>query len=155
MLSSALPPVVSVVAVGETELKEGERAEFTCLATGVGANNFKYQWFWNNQPIDSEDAQTLVVISVSEDNTGNYTCSVLNPYEVIGRSNNTITLVLGTLMIDIYYFFNFDKCLQLEQFCNPVTVSYNGFNITWNETKVGVTMEAPCTGPGLKGQSQL
>lgn len=102
MLSSALPPVVSVVAVGETELKEGERTEFICLATGVGANDFKYQWFLNKQRINGEDTQTLVVDPVSEDKTGDYTCSVLNPYKVIGRSNNTITLVLGTLMVDMY-----------------------------------------------------
>ena len=102
MRSLALPPVVSVMAVGETELKEGERAEFNCLATGVGADNFKYQWFLNNRLIGDEDAQTLVVDSVSEDNTGDYTCSVLNEYKAIGRSNNTITLVLGTQMFDTF-----------------------------------------------------
>lgn len=98
----ALPPVVNVIAAGDIELKEGERAELTCSATGVGANNFKYQWFLNNQPIDGKDTRTLVVNSVSEDDTGDYTCSVLNPYRVIGRSNNKITLVLGTQMIDIF-----------------------------------------------------
>ena len=102
MHSLALPPVVSVMARGETELKEGERTEFICLATGVGADNFKYQWFLNNRLIGDEDAQTLVVDSVSEDNTGDYTCSVLNEYKVIGRSNNTITLVLGTQMFDTF-----------------------------------------------------
>ena len=151
MLSSALPPVVSVVAVGETELKEGERTEFICLATGVGANDFKYQWFLNKQRINGEDTQTLVVDPVSEDKTGDYTCSVLNPYKVIGRSNNTITLVLGTLMVDMYISLIW-LLSQLERFCNPVTVSYNGFNITWNETQVGVTVAAACTGPGLNGQ---
>lgn len=39
-----------------------------------------------------------------------------------------------------------------EQFCNPVTVSYDGFNITWNKTQIGITVEAPCTGQGLDGQ---
>ena len=38
------------------------------------------------------------------------------------------------------------------QFCNPVTVSYGGFNITWNGTQSGITVEAPCTGHGLDGQ---
>ena len=36
--------------------------------------------------------------------------------------------------------------------CNPATIMYNGFNVTWNETKVGVTAVAPCTGPGLAGE---
>ena len=30
-------------------------------------------------------------------------------------------------------------------------VEYTGFSITWNATKTGITVEAPCTGPGLKG----
>ena len=45
--------------------------------------------------------------------------------------------------------------LLLEQYCDPVTVSYDGFNITWNETLVGITVVAPCTGPGLSGQLHL
>ena len=39
-----------------------------------------------------------------------------------------------------------------DQLCNSVTVNYNGFNITWNETQVGITVEASCTGHGLNGQ---
>ena len=45
--------------------------------------------------------------------------------------------------------------LLLEQYCDPVIVSYDGFNITWNETLVGITVVAPCTGPGLSGQLYL
>ena len=30
-------------------------------------------------------------------------------------------------------------------------VNYTGFNVTWNVTRVGVTVEVPCTGPGLNG----
>ena len=89
-------PVVRIRSVGEIELREGERAEFICEATGVGANDFKYQWFLNKELVDGQDAQNYIVSFVSEDNTGDYTCSVLNPYELIGRSNNTITLVVGT-----------------------------------------------------------
>ena len=96
MYSLALPPVVIIRSVGEIELKEGERAEFICEATGVGANNFRYQWFLNKERVDGQDAQKYIVSSVTEDNAGDYTCSVQNRYEVIGRSNNIITLVLGT-----------------------------------------------------------
>ena len=42
--------------------------------------------------------------------------------------------------------------ILLDQSCNPVTVNYDGFDITWNETLVGVTVEAPCTGHRLNGQ---
>jgi len=38
-----------------------------------------------------------------------------------------------------------------DQFCDPVTVEYTGFTITWNKTLVGATIEVPCTGSGLNG----
>ena len=84
MCSLALPPVVRIMPDGVIELREGERAEFICEATGIGANDFKYQWFLNKQLVDGQDTQNLIVSSVSEDTTGDYTCSVLNPYKVIG-----------------------------------------------------------------------
>ena len=39
-----------------------------------------------------------------------------------------------------------------DRYCNQVSVRYSGFNVTWNETLVGVTVEASCTGPGLNGK---
>ena len=44
--------------------------------------------------------------------------------------------------------------VQLVQFCNPVTVDYNGFTITWNEIQSGitVTVETLCTVDGLNGR---
>ena len=96
MYSIALPPVVYISPAGEVVFNEGARAEFICFATGVGAPDFKYQWFLNNKPVAHQDTRTLIVTSVSVSNTGDYTCSILSPYEVIGRSNNTATLILGT-----------------------------------------------------------
>ena len=40
---------------------------------------------------------------------------------------------------------------MIDQLCNAVTVHYGTFNISWNETQVGITAEAPCTGHGLNG----
>ena len=42
--------------------------------------------------------------------------------------------------------------VSLDQLCDPVTVNYTGFSITWNETQAGITAEALCTGHGLNGQ---
>ena len=42
--------------------------------------------------------------------------------------------------------------MLLDRYCNPATVDYGGFNITWNETQSGNIIEAPCTGQGLNGQ---
>ena len=49
-------------------------------------------------------------------------------------------------------YLNFQFVFYLDQFCNPAMVSYSGFNVTWNETKAGVTAVAPCTGPRLAGE---
>ena len=98
MFSIASPPVVSVrfnQGGIQVTVKKGERAEFICVATGVGRNNFKYQWFLNKDLVTGQGASTLVINSVSETNTGDYSCSVQNKYGGIGRSNNTATLILG------------------------------------------------------------
>ena len=80
--------------VVEVKVKKEESVEFMCLATGVGSNAFKYQWFLNNNPVPGQDTSNLVIKFVSEDNTGDYTCSVQNLFEGIGRSHK-ITLILG------------------------------------------------------------
>ena len=90
--------MVSIAAVGEVIVKGGEHAEFICFATGIGAQNFIYQWFLNKVPVVGQDTQTLIVNSVLESDTGNYTCSVLNAYGGIGQSNNTAVLIL------VFYF---------------------------------------------------
>ena len=79
----------------QVAVKNGERAEFICVATGLGFSDFKYQWFLNDVPVDGQVKSNLVIRSVSETNTGDYSCSVLNLYEGIGRSNVTATLILG------------------------------------------------------------
>ena len=122
---------VSNEAARKVIVKKGVHAQFTCSAAGVGLKGFNYQWFLNNRPVRGQRTKTLTISYVSEDNAGDYTCSVLNPYGGIGRSNKVV--------------------LVLEIYCNPVNVSYIGFTISWNETAVGVTVEAPCTGPGLSG----
>ena len=33
-------------------------------------------------------------------------------------------------------------------------MNYTGFNVTWDKTPVGVTVEMQCTGPGLNGNSR-
>ena len=43
--------------------------------------------------------------------------------------------------------------ILVDQSCQSVTVNYEGFDITWNDTLAGDTVEAPCMGPGLAGQS--
>ena len=68
-------------------VKEGEDVKFKCIATGLGANDFEYQWFINQRPA-SEDRNTPVytISSVSEEDVGNYTCKVHDRYGNFGQS---------------------------------------------------------------------
>ena len=43
----------------------------------------------------------------------------------------------------------------LDQSCQSVMVNYQGFKITWNDTLAGTTVEVPCAGTGLNGQSYI
>jgi len=85
---------VVTITPGEVKVKKGERTEFTCSATGVDASNFKYQWFLNKVLITGQNTSTLVINAVTEDNTGDYTCSVSNSYGGIGNSK-VARLTLG------------------------------------------------------------
>ena len=72
---------------------EGRRVTFSCSANGVGAGTFVYGWLLNGIPIDGETLPNLIV-KASEDNTGNYQCTVRNTYNGFGRSQMAI-LILG------------------------------------------------------------
>lgn len=100
MYSIALPPVVSIVSEREVKVKGGERAEFVCSATGVGTDNFIYKWYLNDLPVAGQDKPTLVIVAVSEDNTGDYKCFVRNQYNGVGESE-VAKLILGKLMVTL------------------------------------------------------
>jgi len=91
----ALPPVVNISpALVNTTV--GEQVKLSCLATGVGVTEFEYQWFLNKRPIPSQDTSTLIINSVTKDDSGNYTCSVINPYNGSGHSGVARLFVSGT-----------------------------------------------------------
>ena len=94
MFSIVYPPEVNVTPA-EVKVKKGESVEFFCSATGLGANNFTYQWFLNDLPIADQAMPTLVINDVTKADSGDYTCSVRSPYERIGRSGVARLLILG------------------------------------------------------------
>ena len=131
----------------------GEKVTFSCSATGLAATSFTYHWLLNGAPVRRETKQTLV-ITASEDKTGNYQCTVRNEYGSFGKSS-VARLTLSKQTTSFCYFTTHTVLfIPKDRFCSPVTVNYSGFNVTWNETLVGVTVEAPCTGPGLNGKHQ-
>ena len=85
-----------IITPAEIKVEKGERAEYVCSATGLGINNFIYQWFLNDLPIADQAMPTLVINDVTEDDTGDYTCFVRNQYEGIGQSG-VARLILSKL----------------------------------------------------------
>ena len=55
-------------------------ATFITMVTGVGSNNFTYQWRHNGTIINGETGDTLIIINVTLHDTGVYSCTVMNRY---------------------------------------------------------------------------
>ena len=55
-------------------------ATFTTMVTGVGSNNFTYQWRHNGTIISGETGDTLIIINMTSHDTGVYSCTVMNQY---------------------------------------------------------------------------
>ena len=66
-------------------------ATFTTMVTGVGSNNFTYQWRHNGTIISGETGDTLIITNVMESDGGEYECIVDNEF---GDTNTSTIVVL-------------------------------------------------------------
>ena len=55
-------------------------AIFTAIVSGVGVENFKYQWIHNGINITGETGNSLIITNVMESDSGDYECIVTNEY---------------------------------------------------------------------------
>ena len=78
------PPVVTISPL-TASTDAGKQVKFSCSATGLSANTFVYGWLQNGRPIKKQRKQTLTV-TTSENNAGNYECTVRNQYGNFGKS---------------------------------------------------------------------
>ena len=100
-LLTAHDPVATITSSGE-RVNSGDQVTFTCSATGLGANSFKYGWLLNGVPVSRATGQTLV-ITASDDKSGNYWCTVRNEYGGFGRSSIArLTLSKQTTVSVVY-----------------------------------------------------
>ena len=73
-------------------------ATFTTMVTGVGSNNFTYQWRHNGTIISGETGDTLVITNVMESNSGEYECIVDNQLGDTDSSDVVILIVTSELV---------------------------------------------------------
>ena len=55
-------------------------ATFVTMVTGVGSNNFTYQWRHNGTIISGEAGDILIIANLILDDAGVYNCTVMNEY---------------------------------------------------------------------------
>ena len=65
-------------------------ATFTTMVTGVGSDDFTYQWRHNETIISGETEDTLMITNVMESDSGEYECIVANQF----GDNNTSPVVM-------------------------------------------------------------
>ena len=64
---------------------------FTTTVSGVGVENFKYQWRRNETIITGETGDTLMITNVMEGDSGNYECIVTNQYGDVATAAANLT----------------------------------------------------------------
>ena len=74
-------------------------ATFTTMVTGVGSNNFTYQWRHNGTIISGETGDTLVITNVMESNSGEYECIIDNQLGDNDTSNVVVLTVTSELAL--------------------------------------------------------
>ena len=62
-------------------------AVFSTIVSGVGVENFMYQWRHNEAIITGETGDTLMITNVMESDRGDYECTVTNQYGDTVMSN--------------------------------------------------------------------
>ena len=73
-------------------------ATFTTMVTGVGSNNFTYQWRHNGTIISGETRHTLILTALVPHDTGEYSCRVINQYGD-SDSSTVLLVVIGKYII--------------------------------------------------------
>jgi len=79
-------PVVTVDPPSQS-VEVTDTVKFTSKVSGIGKENFSYQWRHNKADIDGETSSTLTIDNVTEDHGGNYDCVVRNEFGDCVTSN--------------------------------------------------------------------
>ena len=69
-------------------------ATFTTIVTGVGSNNFTYQWRHNGTVISGETGDTIIIRNAISDDVGVYNLTIMNQYRD-SHSSSALLFVTG------------------------------------------------------------
>ena len=72
-------------------------ATFTTTVTGVGSDDFTYQWRHNGANISGETEDTLMITNVMESDSGDYECIVTNQFGDTDTSDVVVLMVTSKL----------------------------------------------------------
>ena len=72
-------------------------ATFTTMVTGVGSENFTYEWRHNGTNINRAIKDTLMINNVIESDGGEYDCIVTNQFGDTNTSNVAVLVVTSKL----------------------------------------------------------
>ena len=78
MNTTGLPEVT--VNPPSQSVEIAQRVTFTTTVSGVGEDNFSYQWRHNGEDVNEGTRSTLTMDSVTKDDSGVYECVVKNEY---------------------------------------------------------------------------
>ena len=76
-------------------VKVTQPVKFTTTVSGVGKENFSYQWRHNGIDINAKTCNTLTINGVTNNHCGNYECVVENEYGDFATSNTSELIVEG------------------------------------------------------------
>ena len=94
-------PEVTVDPPSQT-VQVAQPVKFTTTVSGVGEENFTYQWIHDGDIIDGEANNTLAFDSVTRGHDGTYQCVVRNEYGDSATSNVSLLSQLNSVLFKPY-----------------------------------------------------
>jgi len=87
------------VSPSSQSVEVASNATFTTTVSGVGVENFMYQWRHNGTIISGETGDTLMITNVMESDSGDYECIVTNQYGDSDTSDVVVLMVTSELCV--------------------------------------------------------